>query len=43
VISSTEIHVYHTSRGVDQVYDVVQRVDGRWQLRSLVSQSDGPI
>jgi hypothetical protein len=43
VISSTEIRVYHTPRGADEVYDVVQRVDGQWQVKKLVSQSEGPI
>jgi len=43
VISSNEIRVYHTSRGIDEVYDVVRRVDGQWTLTSLVSQSDRPI
>ncbi len=43
VVNSSEIRVYHTQRGDDEVYDVVRCVDGRWQITDLVAKSNGPI
>jgi hypothetical protein len=43
VISRDEIRVYDTPAGIECTYDVVQRINGTWQVTALVIQSARPI